>query len=283
LPKAYGLLKEDPEGWSDDERAMVQMGLGKNMVRSLRFWSAAMGVTLQPTRRPPSVSSFGERIFAPRGFDPYIEHPATPWLLHWNLASNDIMPLFSWYILFNRWPYPEFSRSNVLKVLQRESSLLGYEHSEITLAQHFDVLLHTYLQSSNATAPEDSLDGPLVDLSLINVIGDRKGESGRREPVYAFRRGRKPEISNTVFEYAVIDYWARRRPDEGTLSLREVCVADGSPGRIFLLSEDDVRERFEEIQSGTFEYLPSAIAGRLVQRQAPDPLGLLRAVYRRNM
>jgi hypothetical protein len=282
LPKAYDLLKHDPDGWPDDERAMVRTGLGKNMVRSLRFWSAAMGVTIQPSRQIPAVSEFGEQVFGASGLDPYLEHPATPWLLHWKLASNVEMPLFSWHIMFNRWPYPEFSRSDALKALARESALLGYQHSEITLSQHFDVLLHTYLQSKNTTTPEDSLDGPLVDLALVDAIGDRKGENGRREPIYSFRRGRKPEISNALFEYAIHDYWTKRRPDEATLSLRELCIGDGSPGRVFLLNDDDIRDRLEESQSGAFEYLPSAIAGRIVRGEGPERSNLLRALYKRN-
>lgn len=279
LPKAYDLLKNEPDSWADDERAMVRMGLGKNMVRSLRFWSAAMGVTLLPSRSAPLITDFGERIFGQKGFDPYIEHPSTPWLLHWNIASSSNVPLFSWHIVFNRWPYPEFTRSDVLKVMARESSALGHDHSDITLSQHLDVLLHTYYPTRSSTSLEDSLDGPLVDLNLLSVIGERKGDTGRREPVFALRRGRKPEVSNALFEYAIHDYWTRRRSDEATLSLREIAVGDGSPGRLFLLSEDDIRDRLEEHQSETYEYLPSAIAGRLVRRKAPDASNLLRGLY----
>ncbi|MGY8666994.1 DUF4007 family protein [Bradyrhizobium sp. UFLA05-109] len=264
LPKACQMLRQEPELWSSDEDAMVRLGLGKNMVRSLRFWAAAMGVVTPGTGRTPAITEFGAKVFAPNGYDPYIEHSSTPWLLHWALASNTAMPLFSWHTLFNRWPYPEFSRSDVLKTLARESRILGYDHSEITLSQHFDVLLHTYLPSRANVNLEDSLDGPLTDLRLLEHVGDRKGDGGRREPIYSFRRGRKPEVSDAVFDFALHDFWRRRHDQESTLSLREICVGDGSPGRIFLLSEDDVRQRLEQNVGGTFEYLPSAISGRIV-------------------
>ncbi len=282
LPKACQLLRQEPELWSSDEDAMVKLGLGKNMVRSLRFWAAAMGVVSPGAARVPEISEFGKRVFGPDGFDPFIEHSSTPWLLHWMLASNTAMPLFSWHMLFNRWPYPEFGRSDVIKALARESRILGYDHSDVTLSQHFDVLLHTYLPSRTNVNLEDSLDGPLTDLRLLEHVGDRKGDGGRREPVYSFRRGRKPEISGAVFDFALHDYWRRRHPGEATLSLRDICVGDGSPGRIFLLAEDDVRQRLEQNVGGTFEYLPSAISGRIVlSAETPTPSGLLRRAYAR--
>jgi hypothetical protein len=70
------------------------------------------------------------------------------------------------------------------------------------------------------------------------------------------------------------------------LSLRELCGGDCSPGRILLLNEDEIRLRLESTDAvGTgrnFDYLPSAIDGRVVRpsktRKEPD---LLRLVYGR--
>jgi hypothetical protein len=283
IPKVYQLLKWTPEAWSDDDLSMVEMGLGKNMVRSAKFWAFAMGLVAGRPGKDLAVTTFGERIFRDGGFDPYIEHPATPWLLHWKLSSNAGIPLFAWNFMLNKWPHPEFSRNDVLKMFERESVRLGYEHSEITLSQHLDAFLHTYLPSRNEVNIEDSLDGPLADLGLLQVVGERRAGGARRELIYAFRRGRKPEISSALFNFTVDDYWKTRRAGEATISLRELSVGDCSPGRILLLNEDDIRLRLEATAVGTrgFEYLPSAIDGRIVRpimvaKKEPD---LLRLVY----
>jgi len=44
LPKAYRALARDAASLSDDERAMVELGVGKNMVRAIRFWVLATGI-----------------------------------------------------------------------------------------------------------------------------------------------------------------------------------------------------------------------------------------------
>lgn len=283
MPKVHAMLKTAPTGWSDDDLAMVEMGLGKNMVRSAKFWASAMGLVAGRSAKDVTVTAFGERLFGEGGCDRYIEHSATPWLLHWKLASNPTVPLFAWHLLLNRWPYPEFTRQDVLQAFERESIRLGHDHSDVTLSQHLDVFLHTYLPSRNVVSLEDSLDGPLTDLNLIQVVGERRMEGARRDLVYSFRRGRKPEISAALFDYAVDDYWKSRRPGEASVSLRELSVGDFSPGKVFLLSEEDVRLRLEtgSGEGRAFEYVPSAIDGRIVRprHSAKRNEDGLRAIY----
>ncbi len=89
---------------------------------------------------------------------------------------------------------------------------------------------------------EDSLDGPLVDLTLLIAVGERRNDAGRFEPVYAFRREAKPEITPALFDYCLMDFWKRFRGEE-ILSLRAATLGPGSAGQVFKPTEDDVRAR----------------------------------------
>jgi hypothetical protein len=103
------------------------------------------------------------------------------------------------------WPYPELTRSEALAAFTRESMKLGYAHSAITLSQHLDAFLHTYYPARSASVGvEDSLDGPLVELALLQPIGERKGENGRWETVFALRREAKPDITPALFDYCLL-------------------------------------------------------------------------------
>ncbi len=281
LPKAYDLLKTNPSVWTDDDECIVELGIGKNMVRSLRFWAQAYGV-VSTRRKQLEITEFGELLFGKRGHDPYLEHWITPWILHWKLAGNVSVPLFSWFYLFNQWPLPEFSRGDVLAAFKRESDRLGLEHSDVTLEQHLDVLLHTYLPSRTTANLEDSLDGPLADLGLLRVVGQRRAESGRHETIYAFDRSRKENLPQSLFDYVVDDFWTARHSADATLSAREICFGVGSPGRLLLLTEEEIHGRLEQgskAKGAPFEYLPSAIAGRVVRRGKLSPAALLNRVY----
>lgn len=283
LPKAYRALKVDSSALVNDEQSMVKLGVGKNMVNSIRFWIEVMGVATPRGQRVFEPTVFGERVFSDEGFDPFLEDTRTLWLLHWHMSSRRTDPIFAWNFLLNHWPYPEFTRHEALLAFKREGEKLGYAHSLATLGQHLDVFLHTYVPSRAKTAVEESLDGPLVELALLEQAGQRRaGLIGPAEPVYVFRREAKPEITKEVFEYCLNNYWSQWHGAEKTLTFRDIAVTECSIGQVFKLPEDDLRARLEAYASPTpelrFEYRPSAVQG-LVTRSHSDEYDFLSAVY----
>lgn len=285
LPKAYRAISADPGIFFDEELAMVELGIGKNMVRSLRFWVDVMGVASPVAGKQHELTDFGHAVFAANGLDPYLEDPRTLWLLHWNMSSRNNPALFAWHYLIGQWPYPEFTRTEALQAFKRQSAKLGHKHSEATLSQHLDVFIHTYHPASGGkVAIEDSLDGPLVSLNLLMPTGERRIDGGRWETVFSFRRERKPEITQDLFEYCVLDFWERSSPDESTLGLRGLASAPGSPGQVFKLDDEDVRSRLEELSSNghALAYQPSAIQGLITRRDMGAKRSTLAAIYGRS-
>ncbi len=272
LPKAYRAIAADATIFYDEDAAMVELGIGKNMVRALRFWVDAMGIAHPTSERRHEITDLGHTVFGSDGCDPYLEDARTLWLLHWNLSSVATPALFAWHYLLGAWPYAEFSRSEALAAFARRSQRLGHSHSEITLSQHLDVFLHTYLSARGSRSGiEDSLDGPLVELRLLQQTGERRSEGGRWEAVYAFRNEPKDSIPDELFAYAVLDYWERTAPRERTIPIRQILSAAGAPGQSFKLPEDDIRARLERLSLDPrygFTYRPSAIQG-LLTREGP--------------
>ena len=265
---------------------MVRMGVGKNMVRSLRFWVHATGIARANGDGNCVVTDFGRAIFSDRGHDPFLEDVRTLWLLHWQLCSHTTEPLFAWDYMFNRWQHPEISRASVLPVFSREAERMGRSLSAVTLEQHFDVFLHTYVptKTKKGNIQEDNLDCPLVELDLIQRTGERRiDSSGRRESLYAFRRDNKPDVTPELLIYCIDDFWRKRRVNEGTLTFRDIAIAHGSPGQIFKLSESAIRERLETIESDSkraFVYRESAVLQQL-SRGTTSLLNPLDLIYRR--
>ncbi|WP_197533550.1 DUF4007 family protein [Symmachiella dynata] len=267
IPKAVESLQEDPLIFSNIDQAMVSLGLGKNMVQSLRFWVQAMRVAEPAADGGLQLTEFGIQVFGPSGLDPYLEDVTTLWLLHWQLCSHIENPLFAWHFLVNRYQEPEIVRSNVLEVIERESLKLARPLAKATLAQHFDVFMHTYVptRGSKNEILEDNLDCPLVELGLIEKNGQKFNRQGKEEIAYCFNREPKPDLSLGVLLYAVDDYWRRYKPDEETLALSELTTGLGSPGQVFKLPEDEIRsclalfnewdEDYEYKESAMFEQL----------------------------
>jgi len=277
LPKAVRLIARDPASLDDDESAILELGLGKNMVRSLRFWLEAFNVASAKSGTW-QLLPFGQAIFGDKGLDPFIERLETQWLLHWQVSTAVDAPLFVWRHVFFRRMRPDFTRSELLAEMRREGERLGYEHSDVTLLQHADVFLHSCLGSLSSASPEDALDGPLVDLGLVRRLGRRRSGAERIEPVFALARIPISEIGTAVTDYAIASFWNARRAGESIVTFRDLAHAEGSPGATLRLDADDLRDHLER-NSGLWSYRPSGDAGSVTAVAPINPDGLLKDIY----
>lgn len=264
---------------------MVDLGVGKNMVRSIRFWAQASGM-IETARKESgyAVTDFGRMILGEDGADPFLEDLRTLWLVHWKLST--IQPsLLAWDYLLNRWQDPKLVPSTVVKALQKEAELQDQHLSAATIQQHFDTFLHTYVptRGRKGEVQEDNLDSPLVELELLIKAGDRELDvGGRHETIYAFRREEKPDISPELFIYCVADFWLRRHPEEETLPSKVLATDYGSPGQIFKIPEEDIRSRLATIDrdsGGALSFSEAASLQQLRRRGDLDLKELLSTIY----
>ncbi len=277
LPKAVRLIGTAPNALQDDERSILELGLGKNMVRSLRFWLEAFGVA-SGRGGTWALLPFGEAVFGAEGLDPYLERVETQWLLHWQISTTIENPLFAWrHILYRRMRL-DFTRSELLNEMRVEGQRLGYDHSDVTLLQHADVFLHSYLGSLSSTSPEDALDGPLVDLGVVRRLGRRRGGVDRIEPVFSLARIPIEEVGPAVVDYAVASFWSARRPGESIVTFRDLAHAEGSPGSTLRIAPEDLRDHLDR-SSAYWTYRPSGDAGSVTATGPLQPSALLREVY----
>lgn len=287
LPKAVRGLSENARLFSDEAVAMVDLGVGKNMVRSIRFWSQVAGVTTGGAKGVGhQVTQFGTDILGEHGFDPFLEDIRTLWLIHWNLSTDIRSPLLAWDYLLNRWHEPELVPSAVFKALKKEAEKQENRISEVTLEQHFDTFLHTYVptRGRKGQVQEDNLDCPLIELELIIKVGEREIDrsSGKRETIYSFRREEKPDVTPELFVYCLNEFWQKHHSSESTLTLREVAHGHGSPGQVFKIPEECIRIRVDALArqtSGFFTYNETANQQQIQKQGDRDSFKLLRQIY----
>src|SRR5262245_9439685 len=107
LKKGFDAVLDDPNVFTRED-AISTLGVGKNMVRSIRHWCLTAGVleevpasrtALRPTR-------LGRALFADDGLDPYLEDPATLWVVHWQIVSNRVRAT-TWFWTFSHYHEPE--------------------------------------------------------------------------------------------------------------------------------------------------------------------------------
>ena len=130
LKKAVDAAEADPYAF-EAEDAMVKLGVGKNMVSSIRHWGLTTGMLEDATRprgsrrRPLAPSDLGRSLLADGGWDPFLEDPGTLWLLHWQLVSRPERAT-TWWWVFNRYPGTIFTRADVQEALETLGAQSGW-------------------------------------------------------------------------------------------------------------------------------------------------------------
>jgi hypothetical protein len=287
FPFRYAWMKKGVDAAAHDgavfsrNEAMTILGVGKNMVRSIRHWCLAASM-IEEFQAEPSVrrmslrpTVLGNALFPDNGWDPYLEDPATLWLLHWLLATN-IERATTWYWAFSHVHEPEFTRESLTAALTRWVQTAGWKRiAETSLRRDVDCFLHTYLPSRLAQGLlEDSLDCPLTELGLLREAGDRD--------TFQFNRGPQPELPDAVLLYAAFSYWLRRAPGSETLSLHDLTHQPGSPGRIFQIDEDSMAarlEEFENLSGGTVRFGHTAGLKQLYRKGDLSPFAVIEAYF----
>jgi len=251
FPLRYGWLKkafdavcmergtENAKTIFSNEDAIARFGVGRNMVTSIRHWAISSGI-IQEGKNGFEATDIGQLIFGERGYDPYMEHPCTLWLLHWHLAGHPEKT--TWFWAFNHFQGGAFERDHLVKPLETlaaEREWLRVAVATIKRDVECFVRLYVARSATGEGSHEDALESPLAELGLIRPVGRRDG--------FRFVRGAKPTLGDGVFLYALIDFW-ERHSTASTLSFEAIAHEPGSPGRVFLLDEDEIFSRLQELE-----------------------------------
>ena len=287
LKKGVDASAEDPLIFSHDE-ALVKLGVGKNMVRSIRYWCLATGmlevsdtvgraVSLKPT-------SMAKNLLIDGGWDPYLENVGSLWLLHWMLVSNLTFGLV-WHLAFSAYIESEFNKKQLANFISKQFSLHGIRTTSRTIDREVDCCMRTYIptKTSRDLIIADTFDCPLSELELIRFFPDSAS--------YNFNIGPKASLHPAIFGYALLSYLPKLINNRRTIVVDECIYTNGSPGQAFKLDENSVivyLEWLEQATQGGLRLEETAglrqvyLSDSLIENLQTQSIQILRHYYGRN-
>ena len=179
LSKGMERIVAKPDLFVDkNENPMDILGIGTNMVKSLRYWLQVVGLTEEPAggRRVQNVTDFGREVY---NNDRYIEEMGTLYLLQYQLAKRK-SEATSWYFFFNEFNVSEFTKEEFVQEMQNYIMMSEDESSVAlrSLNDDFSCIINTYLPryktNPEKVSPENNIDCPFGELGLIDIANKKK-------------------------------------------------------------------------------------------------------------
>jgi hypothetical protein len=273
----FGWLKKGFDGASEDgeffprENASIRLGVGKNMVKAIKYWCVAFKVLAEIQHKGSRnhrvvPTELGEKLLGKNGWDPFLENPASLWLLHWNLVQAPCLAT-SWAFTFGIFRRNEFTAEDLVKaladhVLEKNPSATTLESS---LRKDVNCLIRMYAQQRfHKGSGEESIDSPFVDMELIRTSIDGKS-------LY-FTVGSKHSLPSEIILAACLEFTYRQKLGSNTVSISRLLYDVGSPGMIFKLTENALYGAIEECASRNKEVVLSDTAGLIQLSFTRDPI-----------
>ncbi|WP_226582586.1 DUF4007 family protein [Halobacillus litoralis] len=234
LRKALQQIKKDNRFFYNKDASEL-IGLGTNMVNSLKHWVVATGICETDKRNEDNkvvhkISAFGE-IFDK--YDPYIELNDTASIIHYNLVCKE-EPCTTWYWLFNEYDKKSFEKEEALNDLITWINK-NYEskNSTNTLERDIECLTKQYVSKNKSEDPEEVIQSPLA---LLKLLEEKEGRVFKTSPKYE-------EVGLIALMYVLMQY------GQSEISIDEIENNKGLWGRVFNLQRSEIVKAIEELSS----------------------------------
>ncbi|WP_237213192.1 DUF4007 family protein [Falsiroseomonas oryziterrae] len=235
LGKGIGHMSGVDEGFHDEESAVVKLGLGTRMVKSLRYWMEATGLAEteeedETARRSRDLRLTKlARVIQDR--DPHLEYPATWWFVHLHLARRT-NSVWGWF--FSDFRERNFDRAVCVEAYVRHLRLNAAKEPSQQVAQR-DVACALLAYAKPAAAepqdPEDGTSSPLRDLGLVVKHAD----TGRFEKT-------RPLDGVPLEAFTACVALAAADVGQEAMSVGEMLGRRGGPGTVFNLDAETIED-----------------------------------------
>jgi hypothetical protein len=231
----------------NSETAVIELGVGKNMVSSIYYWLKAFGILDSNNEK----TEIADKIFdEKKGYDPYVEDLGTIWLLHYLLIKTNKASIYNLFFNDYRKGRTEFTKEQFHSYLRR--ILEGEGHKSInsnTIYADISVFLRNYLKPSIKETKidiEEDFSSLMIDLDLMKSFKSENAE-GKIVEWYTVENSIQVDLPAEIVLYTILDNDAYGK----SISFKELLVGQNSPGNIFALNEEGLYQKIDSIVKKT--------------------------------
>ncbi|PWH85412.1 DUF4007 family protein [Brumimicrobium oceani] len=256
LKKGYDFIKSDQQF---TEKSGIELGVGKNMVGSIRFWLKAFDIVNDNNE----LTELAIKIFDNKnGWDPFLEDEATLWLLHYQLNAKQYSTIY--HLIFSelRKIRPEFTKNHFLALVNEIDS----KQSDNIVAKDFSAFTRTYFAKPSKDK-EESFSGLFTDLGLLTEVG----KDSQDNTLYHIYNNKQASIPWQIILFCILD----NNNYGNSISFNSLYSEVNGIGNIFAFNQQELENKLIEISENEKDIIYKNDAGvKEFQFKADKPSGL---------
>ena len=206
------------------------LGIGTNMVKSLKYWMTATKL-IEEKNRKIMLSDFGSII---NEYDPYLEDIFSWWLIHINMITN-VDDAYIYNLFFNKCNIKTFTKRELYEKLYALLTNEKLTFNENILQDEVNMIIKTYTIDEKIDNPENNFICPLSELNLLKIVDRDTYEKNR------------PEIRNLPF-WVVYYIICLLLDDRDNISIDELLKEENSPAKLLNMDKNLINEYLDEMK-----------------------------------
>lgn len=206
------------------------LGIGTNMVKSLKYWMTATKL-IEEKNREIMLSDFGSIV---NEYDPYLEDIFSWWLIHINMITN-IDDAYIYNLFFNKCNIKTFTKRELYEKLYALLTNEKLTFNENILQDEVNMIIKTYTIDEKIDNPENNFICPLSELNLLKKVDRDTYEKNR------------PEIRNLPF-WVVYYIICLLLDDRDNISIDELLKEENSPAKLLNMDKNLINEYLDEMK-----------------------------------
>ena len=242
----------------NEQEAIDTIGLGRIMIRALRYWAVAMGLTKE-IKRANGIEHFPTTEFEIiNRYDKHFQKPGSLFILQRNLALNKDNAT-AWYWLFNEWKPQEVSREEFVEYFHSYLLVNGLKVNKAAVEKEFNCVKNTYITDKKISIKTIMDEDTLPFFSPLNLVEYGKNKSLKKKSVSL------KELTSGLLIYCIARDNADQAGRQGQVTIDSIVDSKEQVGRYFNLDYSTIIDGLLEAENAGIIRLNNNFGNRLIE------------------
>lgn len=258
---------------SNELAAVDQIGVGRVMVKALRYWGTVLGITAETKNQQGILHTLTDlgRLIAQ--YDPYCQRRGTLWLLHRNLSHN-LEEATAWSWAFNFYPSKSFTKEEFVTAFYSYIQTSGGKYAKKAIEKEFDCFKNTYVSEKafdlNKVLDEDTIPF-FAPLQLLEYVGNGRFEK---------RRMKAKDVPVKVFFYCILKDNEEHLQTNAQINVDTLFEDANQVGKYMNLSYSTLLDLLQQMENEKYISLVNNFGNRYIEIITNNSSKLLIDYYR---